>query len=383
MKKILIVTPFFVPAYSYWWIVKVAYDHAIWLIKNWFDVTVITTDVYDSKNRNKVFEEIIDWIKVIRFKNLSNHLAKFHNLYLPIWMKKWIVTNIISYDIIHIHDIYNLPTYWACKYAIKNNKKYFIQPHGTLTDIRIASRKKIIKIFILKIMWSFFKRANWWFALTQQEKEEIKNITTNENIFILPNGLYLDNFTNIETIDLHKQFNLKKNTKIICFLWRIQYIKWIDLSLIFLSELEKIFDDWIYLIIWPDEWAKQDLIELSKTLWIEKKIIWYWVENTNKKYQLLASSDLFLFTSRSEGFPMTLLEAIGCNLPVFITNTCNLPEIHEKVGIVVDINFINSKINEFKNLLENSKKYLPNMKSFLQNYDIENLITHLIKYYGN
>ena len=124
MKKILIVSPFFAPAYSYWWIVRVAYDHALGLVKKWFDVTVITTDVFDEKKRLSKLNEEMDGIKVIRFKNLDNKLAKFQNLYIPFWMRKWMKNNISQYDVVHIHDIYNLPTYWACKYALKNNIKY-------------------------------------------------------------------------------------------------------------------------------------------------------------------------------------------------------------------------------------------------------------------
>ena len=144
-NKILIVTPFFIPAYSYGWIVRVAYEQAKWLVKKWYDVTVVTTDVFDSKKRNETLNENIGWLKIIRFKNISNYLAKFQNLYLPIWMKKWLKNHISNYDVIHIHDIYNLPTFWAWKYALENNVKYFIQPHGTLSYIRIKLRKSFLK----------------------------------------------------------------------------------------------------------------------------------------------------------------------------------------------------------------------------------------------
>jgi len=33
-KKLLIIIPYFIPAYSYWWPIKVAYDHAIGLQKH-------------------------------------------------------------------------------------------------------------------------------------------------------------------------------------------------------------------------------------------------------------------------------------------------------------------------------------------------------------
>ncbi|NCC70895.1 hypothetical protein EOM09_04900 [bacterium] len=66
----------------------------------------------DDKNRIKKLEETIDGIKIFRFKNLFNKLAKFHNGYLPFAMKYWLKKNIKNYDIVHIHDILNLPAIW-------------------------------------------------------------------------------------------------------------------------------------------------------------------------------------------------------------------------------------------------------------------------------
>lgn len=382
MNKILIIAPFFVPAYSYGWIVKVAYDQALWLVNKWYDVTVITTDVFDSKHRNKILDETIDGIKIIRFKNISNHLAKFQNLYLPLWMKSWIKNNIKNYDIVHIHDIYNLCTFWWCKYALENNEKYFIQPHWTLSDIRIQSRKKWVKTWILQKLKKYFDKANWFFALTKTEIDEIKSITDNKNIFELPNGLDLKKFENIKAYDIHNEYNLPKDTKIITFLWRLQYIKWLDISLHILAELDKTFTNWRFLIIWPDEWEKEKLVSLSKELWVEDKIIWYWLENTDKKYRLLAGSDLFMLSSRWEGFPMTLLEAIACNTPVCVSKWCNLQEVEEKVGSVIDIDDRELSYQKLLNILENNSKYKNNCKDFIKNYDIHILVDKLINYYG-
>lgn len=381
-KKILIVTPFFIPAYSYGWIVRVAYEQAKWLVERWYDVTVVTTDVFDSKNRVKILNETIGWIKIIRFKNISNYLAKFQNLYLPIWMEKWIKNNISNYNIIHIHDIYNFCTYWAWKYALKKNKKYFIQPHWTLSNVRIESRKKWIKYFILKMMKNIFDKANWFFALTKIEIEEIKSFTDNKNILELSNWINLEKFKNIQPFDIHKEYNLDKKIKIITFLWRIQYIKWLDIWLKILSELDKEYKNWRLLIIWPDEWEKQRLVDLSKYLWIYDKIIWYWEENTNKKYSLLAWSDLFLLPSRSEWFPVTLLEALACNLPVFISKWCNF-EINTNIWSVFDWKDIIKSKDIIIDLLERKSFNKEDLKLYIDKYDMNNIILKLISYYEN
>ena len=206
MKKILIVTPFFVPAYSYGGIVKVAYDQARGLVDEGFAVTVVTTDVLDTDRRSGPSHEEIDGISVIRFSNISNYLAKFHNLYLPRKMDARLKKNITHYDIVHIHDIYNLPTYRAATYAQRYHIPYFIQPHGVLSDVRIESRKSVLKRRILSSMRPLFDAATGFFALTGAERHEIQHVTSNPRIYDLPNTIDTTKFSHLKKENLRKKF---------------------------------------------------------------------------------------------------------------------------------------------------------------------------------
>jgi len=379
-KKLLIIIPYFIPAYWYGWPIKVAYDQAIELLKKWYDVTVVTTDALDDQNRVKKLIETIDGIKIIRFRNLFNKLAKFHNGYLPFTMKFWLKKNIKNYNIVHIHDILNLPAIWWSKYASKNNVKYFLHPHGILSDTRIQSRKKTIKRIFLKFFKSMLDKANCIFALTKQEEKEVKKYTKNTHIYILPNGVDIKEFEDPPDIDLRKKYWLDKDVIMFSFLGRIQYIKWLDIAFELLAEYNKTNTNWRYLIIWPDEWEKQKLQDLAKKLDIENNIIWYGVSTWKEKYGLLQSSDVFLFTSRAEWFPMTILEALWCNIPVYISTWCNLPEAQEIVGKVIT-NWDKKNVDLLSDIISYKTKYIKNIPSFLKKYDIKVLVDNLISKY--
>jgi glycosyltransferase involved in cell wall biosynthesis len=54
---------------------------------------------------------------------------------------------------------------------------------------------------------------------------------------------------------------------------------------------------------------------------------------------ILPELDLFLFTSKTEGLGTSILDALGCNVPVVATNAGGIPEIiiHEQSGLLADI----------------------------------------------
>ena len=87
----------------------------------------------------------------------------------------------------------------------------------------------------------------------------------------------------------------------------------------------------------------------------------------------------FLFTSRAEWFPMTILEALWCWLPVFISEWCNFPEVDGVVGKVVKNEI--SDVRDLDYFLHNKCKFLKQMKLFLYWYSLKNLVNILITNY--
>lgn len=378
-KKLLIIIPYFIPAYGYGWPLKVAYDQARVLLQQWYDVTVLTTDALDHQHRVQKLEEVIDGIKIFRCKNVFNQLAKFHNAYWPPAMKGWLKRNIKNYDIVHIHDILNLPAVWWSRYAQKNNIPYFLHPHGTLSDVRINSRKSFIKKMFLQLFSSMLHAAAGIFALTAVEKDDIQAYTDNKHIHILPNGIDINEFMDLPTIDVRQLYWLDKDTTIFSFLGRIQYIKWLDIAFALLAEYNKTNTNRRYLIIWPDEWEQAALQSLAKTLHIEKNIIWHGLSTWKEKYALLQASDVFLFTSRAEGFPMTILEALWCWLPVCISVWCNLPEVDGVVWKVIDIHDVH--LHQLTSCLTQLQDYRQGIPKFLATYSLKSLVLNLMNIY--
>ena len=384
MKKILYITPYFVPAWSYGGTVKVSYDFAKGLAKEDYDVTVATTDVLDSADRNPIKHERIDGINVIRFKNVSNHLAKRFNLYTPIGFKDWLIKNICNYDAVHIHEIFTYQTVITGQICQKFHIPYLIQPHGSLSQFAKHSRFYLMKKLFFRIFQSLINSSYAIIALNEKEKADIGNLfpLVRAKINIVPNGLDLDEFTDIKKIDIRKKYHLTKNVKVVVFLGRLHFIKGVDLSLRVLSELKdrvKLF----FLIIGPDEGEKNNLIKLAQELKINNQVAFTGLLSGKEKLGTLKSSDISLLLSRSEGMPTTLLESAALGLPIVCSTQCNFPEVEKyQAGFVVSDDIQASE--KIEQLLKNGqlrRQLSINAHKLATDFSLTKLIQILINIY--
>ncbi len=90
------------------------------------------------------------------------------------------------------------------------------------------------------------------------------------------------------------------------------------------SEFLKIHPNSKLMLIGNGE-LKSDLVEFSKKLGINEKVLW--INRTENSYDLLYQMDLFVLPSKYEGFGLVLLEAMQVNVPVIASNNSSIPEV--------------------------------------------------------
>ncbi len=337
--KILQVIPYFIPAYGFGGPVKVCFDISKELTARKNKVTVVTTDTLDKKNRILKLQEDVNGIKIIRFRNISNWLAKNCNGYLPIGFYFWAKNNIRNFDVVHCHDFFTLQNIITAHFCKKHNIPFIIQPHGTLSLVRQEAKFKFIKKIFLDIFTTILKNSKNIIALTENEKSEIISINKKfENkTIIIPNGLHLEEFENIKKINLSKKYNFPKENKIIAYIGRLQYIKGVDISIEILSSL-KYKTKFTYLIIGPDEGEKEKLKKMAIELDLQNNVVFTGILTGKEKLETIKSCDIFIFTSRNEGLPMTVLEVAAIGIPQIISKNCNVPEIEtHKAGFELEL----------------------------------------------
>lgn len=223
-------------------------------------------------------------------------------------------------DVVFIEEQYN---FFFQKIIIEIRKKkipYIIVPRCSLT--KDALNKKKIKKFIANQFFykNFLKKALAIQYLTNNEREE-SGLKWNKNNIVIPNGINIPNIV--------KKFN---KDKIECsFIGRIDiYHKGLDMLLEVCSKIkEKLEENNYFISIYGDGNKKdvQKLLYEIKSNGLEKNIEYKGPIYDKEKENVLKKTDIFILTSRFEGLPMGILEALSYGIPVLVTKGTNMADI--------------------------------------------------------
>ena len=103
--------------------------------------------------------------------------------------------------------------------------------------------------------------------------------------------------------------------------------------------------------------------------------------------ELLKISDLYVATSKREGLPVNILEAMISGLPLVVTNCRGQRELVEdgKNGYIVEINDVNALVEKIKNIYLDSRireQVTNNARENIDKYLIENVLKEMKKIYN-
>ncbi|RYZ76860.1 MAG: glycosyltransferase [Proteobacteria bacterium] len=95
--------------------------------------------------------------------------------------------------------------------------------------------------------------------------------------------------------------------------------------------------DWHFVVAGPDEGGHRVEVEaLVSSLELGSSVSFVGLLQGEEKRAALGAASAFVLPSHSEGFSMSLLEAMGAHLPLLITPHCNFPEAVQ-VGAALSI----------------------------------------------
>lgn len=316
---------------------RVVFELSKSLVKRNHDVTVLTTNLFhgDTSMNSGKTPVSQEGIRFHFFTIVGGNLAwKYKTYFSPglIWHLK---KHGGEYDVLHLQDLISFQAIAVSFFSKTNRIPYILSPHGCVPWL---GEKKIINM----LYYMFFgkrllKNASRIIALTQTEKNELLSLSVpEEKIAVIPNGITPSDNTRFFEGPFRSKFRISNQDKIILFLGRVHKIKGIELLIEAFSDYAKNQPNIHLIIAGRDEGFSQELQQKAIRYKIEDRIIFTGQLTEEEKYAAYVDADVFVLPSIHEGFPLTVLEAMAHATPVIVTKGCNISDVVEDCGLVVD-----------------------------------------------
>lgn len=222
-------------------------------------------------------------------------------------------------DLAVFHEAYIKEFLQIARELRQHHIPYIIVPHSELTDE--AQQKKHIKKLIANTLLfnTFFERAS---AIQCLSKRELETTRFGKRKFIGTNGIHIP--------DKKKEsFNIDKT--LFVYIGRLDaYHKGLDLMIDAIKSISDFLrdKDCHFDLYGPDANGRfQHVTDLIHEANVQDIVSLHHEVSGEEKERILLGADVFIQTSRFEGMPMGILEAMSYGLPCLVTDGTTLGDI--------------------------------------------------------
>nr|VFJ68259.1 MAG: Glycosyltransferase involved in cell wall bisynthesis [Candidatus Kentron sp. FM]VFJ69145.1 MAG: Glycosyltransferase involved in cell wall bisynthesis [Candidatus Kentron sp. FM]VFK17463.1 MAG: Glycosyltransferase involved in cell wall bisynthesis [Candidatus Kentron sp. FM] len=249
-----------------------------------------------------------------------------------------IKTRIHEFDVVHIHAVWNFPTWWTMRTALKARIPFMVAPHGSLEPWAYNHGSRRRRIYARYIERPLLAQAARLQASTNTEAGQFRAFGLDVPAAVIPNGVSPD-WLEGKRGNLAAHLGLAAGTKTLLFLSRLHEKKGLDILLRAFAAALHSLSGLVLVVAGCDAGSGYDnkMRNLANVLGLRDRCLFIGEVREEKKREVLFGADAFALTSHSEGLPMAVLVAMASGLPVIITPGCNLPEVASwDAGLIVE-----------------------------------------------
>lgn len=240
--------------------------------------------------------------------------------------------------IIHMHCYRSLQNVILYYFAKKYDTPYIIDAHGSIPRMHdpILDKRRLKWLlrwlFDVTIGCKILKNASKCVAETFVGIREYKELGVSpNNIVLITPPFAVDDFSHLPPRGLFRsKYNIKE-THIVMFLGRINWIKGIDFLVESFYELTNYWEDVILVIVGSDDGYKSTLEELINKLDLSSRVLFTGFLGGDDKLSALVDADVVVQTSRYEQGAWAPFEAILCNTPIIVSSNSGAGEDVRKI----------------------------------------------------
>ncbi|KQL54039.1 glycosyl transferase [Heyndrickxia shackletonii] len=353
--------------------------HIKWLIEKGNEVSVASNYAEDIDDR---ISELGCTIYSVPFQR---NPLKIEN-YQALKSIKQIVLN-GKYEMVHVHTpVASLLTRFACR-KIKGVTMVYTS-HGFHFFNGAPMKNWIIYCTLERLA------ARWTDVLITMNDEDFdygQKLTLRSNIpcfKVHGVGVDLNKFSPIsreEKLALRSEYQYNPNDFIVIYVAELSYRKQQDLLIKSISRLQKNINQ-IKLLLVGDGELLETYKKMAANFKLDNQVEFLGYRKDIDK--LLAMSDIAVSTSRQEGLPVNIMEAMATGLPIVVTNCRGNRDLitNNYNGIVVGVNDEKACANAIEKVYRSNKTrtiFSKNNINSIQTYKINNILSEMEEIYSN
>ena len=199
---------------------------------------------------------------------------------------------------------------------------YIIQPHGAFSKENYAKNKLKKWVFRKLFLNRFITGAQGWVFLNEKERQNFVLRAPNIKELVIPNGCYRHSYD---------KNNVNKSITFLFLSRIVLYHKGLDnliegIKLYLQSAPKEASPTVEFIICGPG--TGEDLKRFKSLLpHYDNRVKYVGAAYGEEKDKLFANANIFMLTSRFEGFPVSILEALSFGCPCMISEATNVAEI--------------------------------------------------------
>ncbi|XOB42182.1 MAG: glycosyltransferase family 4 protein [Candidatus Nealsonbacteria bacterium] len=261
---------------------------------------------------------------------------------------------------------------------------YLLSKLTKIPYIVTVQRLEQSKSFLRRLVYN---NAKVCIAASSKIREYFESINC-KNIMVIPNGVDLKRFQNLNRETNRKRLGLKNEFTIITVarLEKVKGIKYLIKALVLLNDKFQSSNVKYKLLIVGDGSERKNLENLTEKLNLQDKIRFLGQIPNEKIPEYLSVADCFVLPSLREGFGIVVLEAMASKLPVIATKIGGLLDLieNEKTGILVqpkNPEQISKALFKLYSQPEMNQQLVDRAFLNLDRYNWENIIERVYKIY--
>lgn len=262
-------------------------------------------------------------------------------------------------DIVVFHEVYHFEYTRIASQLRSEGIPYVIIPHGSLVDE--AQHKKRWKKIAANLLY-FNKFIKSSVSIQCLSESELNNTHFKVPKFVGTNGISMPN-------KIRKQFNSDKIN--INYIGRLEvHVKGLDLMMQSFNALHsELKNKNVVINLYGPDWQGRyaQVESLIEDNGVGDIVTLHHEVTGEEKHNILLDTDIFIQTSRHEGMPMGILEAMGYGIPCLITEGTSLGKItkHYDAGWVAETTLESLygtikqaifDVSKFKNKSQNARR---------------------------